>query len=77
MALGRIQALLRNCQVQFSKSGASADTSISSQRRNVTYFPVTEIPRELGVVRAIHISSTEIILDTPAKGHGANGWVVS
>lgn len=47
MALGRIQALLRNCQVQFSKSGASADTSISSQRRNVTYFPVTEIPREL------------------------------
>lgn len=44
MALGRIRALLRNCQVQFSKSGATADISIYSQRRNLTYFPVTEVP---------------------------------
>lgn len=44
MALGMIQMLLRNCQVQFSKSSASADTSVYSQRRNLTYFSVPEIP---------------------------------
>lgn len=44
MALGRIQALTRNCQVQFSKSGTTSDTSIYSQRRNLIYFPVTEVP---------------------------------
>lgn len=44
MALGMIQMLLRNRQVQFSKSSASADTSVYSQRRNLTYFSVPEIP---------------------------------
>ena len=35
MLLGRIQALLRNCQVQFSKSGTSANTSVYYQRINL------------------------------------------
>lgn len=76
MALGRIQVLLWNCQVQFSKSGVSADTSIYSQRRNVTYFLLQKSLRTFRVARAIHISRMEMILNTQAKGHGANGWVV-
>lgn len=42
-------------------------------------WPTFLLQKSLGnlrVVRAIHISSTEVMLNTPAKGHGANGWVV-